>query len=159
MADDDREARLDFAYPLRHDADGELDPSRPDDARQLIVAERPELAPALAPDAPRRLLQALVLQEATRRMVVDAQPPAYWSTAQRLLAAGHPRDDVLSMLFLVTVRGIAARASGKERPGLVDDELDALPGSWEEHRKQMGYVRALASRTRPKPKRHGRRRR
>ncbi|MGQ0802347.1 MAG: DUF1841 family protein [Actinomycetota bacterium] len=132
-----------------------LDPADEDDRRLLIEAEHPELRSALDRGAHEITLRGqvvnpqlhLAMHEVVANQVWDDDPPQVWIAAQRLLAAGYDRHDILHML--------ASAVSGEVWSTLHEGEphdrdryltaLDALPGS------------SFAAPESPRPNRHQRR--
>ncbi|MBW0093014.1 DUF1841 family protein [Pseudonocardia sp. KRD-184] len=123
--------------------DGEqvqLDPSDPDGRGLLIRAEHPEYADVL--DDPAGELGAggvnprlhLAMHEIVANQLWDGDPPGVWPAAQRLLATGADRHDVLHALADVATRHVHA-ALTRQQPfdtaAYADDlaELGAPPRS------------------------------
>src|SRR5437588_11564739 len=83
-----------------------LDPGREDDRYLLIVAEHPDLERAIAEDRLEIRRDGFVINpqlHVNMHLVVanqlcDDTPPELWLTAQRLVAAGYERHEVLHML-------------------------------------------------------------
>ena len=118
-----------------------LDPADPDDRGFLVLAEHPELAEAIErgdeevvvggePVNPRL---HLTLHEVVASQLWDGDPPEAWQTAQRLLAAGYERHEILHMLAAVVARevfGLLAEGQAVDPAGYVR-ALAGLPESWE----------------------------
>ncbi len=76
------------------------------------------------------------MHEIVANQLLAGDPPAMWATAQRLLAAGYERHEVLHMLASV-VSGEVFAALRDHEPHQVERmraALDALPESWEARR-------------------------
>ncbi len=115
----DDEARRQFACPpARGRYEGieleHLDPADPDERGILIKAEHPELHKALRrgddeiviagqPMSPRL---HIVMHEIVANQLWDDDPPETWQTAQRLVALGYERHEVLHMLSSVVGREV-----------------------------------------------------
>lgn len=140
------EERRRFAVPPARGTLGDvdlwlLDPADPDDRGALVLAEHPELAEAIErgdeetvvggePVNPR--LQ-LALHEIVASQLWDGDPPEAWQTAQRLLAAGYERHEILHMLASVVARevfDVLAEGRAVDPAGYVR-ALAGLPESWE----------------------------
>ena len=91
-----------------------LDPADPDERRILLEAEHPELHRALRrgdeevviggePINPRL---HIVMHEIVANQLWDDDPPETWRTAQRLVALGYERHEVLHMLSSVVGREV-----------------------------------------------------
>jgi hypothetical protein len=116
-----------------------LDPSDPDERRLLIEAEHPELRDALERDEeilvggePMNPRLHIAMHEIVANQLWDDDPPATWQTAQRLLADGYERHEVLHMLASVVsteVWGTLARGIEPDRNRYVA-ALDKLPASY-----------------------------
>lgn len=99
-----------------------LDPSDPDERRLLIEAEHPELREALERDEeilvggePMNPRLHIAMHEIVANQLWDDDPPESWQTAQRLLAAGYERHEVLHMLASVVSTEVwATLARGTE---------------------------------------------
>ena len=140
-SDDERRA---FAVPpASGEVDGIdlalLDPSDPDERRLLIEAEHPEFRDALERDEeivvgdesmnPRL---HIAMHEIVANQLWDDDPPETWQTAQRLLAEGYERHEVLHMLASVVsteVWGMLAGGAQADRTRYVA-ALDKLPASY-----------------------------
>jgi len=122
-----------------------LDPSDPDDRHILIEAEHPELHAALQADLdeidggggePMSPRLHITMHEIVANQLWDDDPPEAWETAQRLLAAGYDRHEVLHMLGSVAA-GEIYEAMSKRRPAdlpRMRAAFAALPESWENDR-------------------------
>ena len=104
-------ARREFACPpidgrVRGIEAADLDPADPDERRMLIEAEHPELA---AVKAGRKFKVGpsgtaanpklhVAMHEIVANQLWDGEPPETWEAAQRLLAQGYSRHEVLHML-------------------------------------------------------------
>jgi hypothetical protein len=132
-----------------------LDPSDENDRRTLILAEHPELHDAIEADLDEihvggELMNPqlhLAMHEIVANQLWADDPPEMWQTAQRLLAAGYDRHEVLHMLASVNSAAVYGMLHD-QRPADLDEmraALAALPESWEEWRRQVGEQR-LANR-------------
>ena len=146
MSEEDRRA---FAVPTaRGECEGVdlalLDPNDEDERRILIEAEHPELLRALRGGQREVHVEGRamnpVLHIAMHEIVANHlwanDPPEVWETAQRLVAAGYPRHEVLHMLASV-VSAEMFEIMGHQAPHDIErvrDGLAALPQSWEERR-------------------------
>ena len=121
-----------------------LDPADEHDRSMLILAEHPELQRAIDADLDEIHLHGttmnprlhLLMHEIVANQLWDDDPPEVWQTAQRLLAAGYERHEILHMLAR-PVSDQVWEALHDERP--YDHErhvaaLHALPGAWERER-------------------------
>jgi hypothetical protein len=146
------EARRAFAVPP---ASGEfdgidlalLDPSDPDERRMLIIAEHPDLAPAVV--AGRREIHVrgepispglhISLHEIVTNQLWHDDPPEVWRTAKRLSAESYDRHEVLHMLASV-VSEQTYNVLKHGRPFDADRmraDLERLPESWERARSEI----------------------
>ena len=118
-SDASQEARRQFACPpargrYRGIELEYLDPGDPEDRHFLIAAEHPELRRALERGDEDVVVHGnrinprlhLVLHEIVANRLWDGDPPETWETAQRLLALGHDRHEVLHMLGSVVAREV-----------------------------------------------------
>lgn len=94
---------------------GDLD--NPDERSQLLSGR-------IDPHEPGAGVQNAV-REAVANQIADDDPPEVWSTACRLLAAGHDRDDVMRQLVLTFTPTVMA-ALDEEKPFQDGDYLSAL---------------------------------
>ena len=142
-----------------------LDPADEDERRLLIEAEHPELRRALKEG--RREIRVgqdiinpvlhIAMHEIVANQLWADDPPEVWQTAKRLTEAGYERHEVFHMLGSV-VSGQIWEVMSKQVPSDIERtraELAALPGSWEDLRKQWPLER---SRTRARRRAEGRRR-
>jgi hypothetical protein len=117
-----------------------LDPADAGDRRFLIEAEHPELWSALERGADEITLHGQVINpqlhvamhEIVATQLWNDDPPEVWQTAQRLIAAGYERHEILHMLASV-VSGEVWNALHDGQPydrGRLLKALDGLPGSW-----------------------------
>ena len=123
-----------------------LDPADEDERRLLIESEHPELRRALTERREIRVGRDIfnpVLHIATHEIVANQlwvdDPPEVWVTAQRLLADGYDRHDVLHMLASV-VAGEVFEILGHEQSHDIERvrrALAALPGEWEKRRADL----------------------
>lgn len=117
-----------------------LDPADPDDRRMLIEAAHPELHRALrrgddeivihgVPMSPRL---HVAMHEIVANQLWDDDPPETWNTAQRLIALGYERDDIVHMLCSVVAREFwhVLDAGSPRDPTRYAAALDELPESW-----------------------------
>lgn len=124
-----------------------LDPADEDDRRILILAEHPELRVAIEDDHDEICINGLtmsprlhlVMHEIVANQLWDDNPPEVWQTAQRLVAAGYDRHEVLHMIGSVVSADIY-RALHDQLPPDLDKTraaLAALPESWEQQRDEI----------------------
>jgi hypothetical protein len=139
----DEERRAFAVSPAEGEIDGIdlalLDPGDPDERRLLIEAEHPELREALERDEeivlggePMNPRLHITMHEIVANQLWDDDPPETWQTAQRLLAEGYERHEVLHMLASVMSTEIwatLARGAQPDRNRLVA-KLDELPASY-----------------------------
>jgi Domain of unknown function (DUF1841) len=146
--DEDRRA---FAAPPAQGTYDEIDlslltQSDPDDRRLLIEAEHPELHAALRagrddivvdgePMSPRL---HVAMHEIVANQLWDDDPPEAWEAAQRLLAAGYERHEVLHMLGSVVAAELYEVMSERRPADLarMRAAFAALPESWEQERSE-----------------------
>jgi hypothetical protein len=139
------EARRNFVCPpARGEYDGieleYLDPADPDDRSILIEAEHPELHRALRGRESEvtvggQLINPrlhMTMHEIVANQLWDDDPPETWETAQRLIALGYERHEVLHMLCSVVAREMwkvmdAGLASDRARYA---SALEELPESY-----------------------------
>lgn len=139
------EARHHFACPpARGRSQGieleYLDPADADERRILIEAEHPELHRALRrgddeivvggqPMSPRL---HIAMHEIVANQLWDDDPPETWETAQRLVARGYERHEVLHMLCSVVARETwsVMAAGAASDPARYVAALDELPESY-----------------------------
>lgn len=124
-----------------------LDPCQEDDRHFLIVAEHPELQQAVEDDQDEIILHGhlmsprlhISMHEIVANQLWADDPPEAWPTAQRLMALGYERHEIIHMLGSV-VSGEVWRNMQYEEPFDPDRfraGLDALPGSWEADRAEL----------------------
>ena len=130
-----------------------LDPGEEDDRHFLILAEHPELQQAVDEDQDEIILRGklmsprlhISMHEIVANQLWTDDPPEAWPTAERLMALGYERHEILHMLGSV-VSGEAWRTTQYEEPFDPDrfragsPRLARLLGS--------GAGRALSRRTR-----------
>jgi hypothetical protein len=118
-----------------------LDPDDPDDRHFLILAVHPELWEAVEKGQDEVEIGRsrfnpqvhLTIHEIVANQLWDDEPPETWQTAQRLIASGYERHEVLHML----TSAVAEEIWGALQGGRGYDEarylaaLAALPDSWE----------------------------
>ncbi len=141
--DEDRRA---FAVPPAHGTYDDielawLDPSDPDDRHILIEAEHPELQAALRSERDEIVIAGepmnprlhISIHEVVANQLWDDDPPEAWETAQRLLAAGYDRHEVLHMLGSVVSDEIYDVMTERRPADLarMRAAFAALPDSWE----------------------------
>ncbi|GAA5158597.1 MULTISPECIES: hypothetical protein [Amycolatopsis] len=122
--------RRQFAIPSVYteiaDEEVELDPSDPEQRRLLVIGEHPDFQESLAEDD---LDEEAFLRLAAHTTVVDQlwddEPPEVWQTAQRLLARGLHRADVLAQLAGVLEERLET-GEGDSLEFDLDDYLRAL---------------------------------
>jgi hypothetical protein len=138
--------RRSFAVPPAHGTYDDidlslLDPSDPDDRRVLIEADHPDLQAALLDELDEIVVGGepmsprlhIAMHEIVANQLWDDDPPEAWETAQRLLAAGYERHEVLHMLGSV-VSGELYEVMTERQPadlGRMRAAFAALPDSWE----------------------------
>jgi hypothetical protein len=124
-----------------------LDPNDEDDRRILILAEHPELRAAIANDRDEIHLQGatmspalhLAMHEVVANQLWADDTAEVWHTAQRLLAAGYERHEVLHMLASVVSGDVYQILHDHKTPDpdKTRAALAALPDSWELHRDEL----------------------
>ena len=131
----------------------QLDPEDADERRILIEAEHPELHRAL--ESGRQEIHIggetlnptlhIAMHEVVANQLWDDNPPEVWRTAQRLVAAGYERHEVLHMLASVVANDVfdILKTETPHDPDKTRAALDALPGSWEERRDAIPAERHL----------------
>jgi len=135
------------------------------DVRALVIrADHPELDRALRDGRdeitvngePVSVHLHLQMHQVLATQLADDDPPEVFVTAQRLLAAGYERHEVLHMLTAPIAEQIFVTLSDGEPYDRARHiaELQALPGSWERQRGQHSLKR-----TDPKGRHAARRRR
>lgn len=124
-----------------------LDPADENERRLLIGAEHPELRRALQEgrheirigrDIMNPVLHITMHEIVANQLWAD-DPPEVWATAQRLLADGYERHEVLHMLASV-VAGEVFEIMRHEQPHDIErvrQALAALPGEWEQRRADL----------------------
>jgi hypothetical protein len=116
-------ARRLFAMPHTSAViDGEdypqLNPNDPDERRLLILGEHPEYQPAF--DDPDALVDGvdprmhITVEEVIINQLWDNTPPEAWQAAQRLIAAGHERHEILMALAYEFNEHLYAALQGKD---------------------------------------------
>jgi hypothetical protein len=130
-----------------------LDPADPDKRRILIEAEHPELHAAL--ESGRAEIHRdgetinpalhIAMHEVVANQLWDDNPPEVWRTAERLLAAGYERHEVLHMLASVVSSDVfdILKSETPHDPDKTRAALDALPSSWEQRRDAIPAERHL----------------
>jgi hypothetical protein len=124
-----------------------LDPGEEGDRHFLILAEHPELQEAVEDDQDEITLHGnlmsprlhLSMHEIVANQLWADDPPETWPTAQRLMALGYQRHEILHMLGSV-VSSEAWRTMQYKQPFDPDRfraGLDALPESWEAERAEL----------------------
>ncbi|KAA9166828.1 hypothetical protein FPZ12_001115 [Amycolatopsis acidicola] len=122
--------RRQFAVPSVYteiaDEEVELDPADPEQRRLLVIGEHPDFQASLAEDD---LDEEAFLTVAAHTTVVDQlwdnEPAEVWQAAQRLLAKGMPRTEILDELAAT----LEARLETDDGDGLefdIDDYVQAL---------------------------------
>jgi hypothetical protein len=149
MTSDDRRS---FAVPTATgDFDGIdlafLDPNDEDDRRTLILAEHPELHRALEAGLSELHVDGatinpalhLAMHEIVANQLWADDPPEVWETAQRLLAAGYERHEVLHMLASVVSDDVYQTLHDEKPPDSDNTRaaLAALPETWERQRADL----------------------
>jgi len=124
-----------------------LDPADEDDRRLLIEAEHPEFRRAiedgrrevhLGGEAVNPVLH-ITMHEIVANQLWKGEPPEVWDTAQRLLADGYERHEVLHMLASVVAGKVfeVMRDDRPPDPARLHERLAALPGAWEQRRADI----------------------
>jgi hypothetical protein len=127
-----------------------LDPDDEDSRRLLIEAEHPDLSRAM--DNGQREIRAgtstfspvlhIEMHLIVANQLMGDQPPEMWDTAQRLLADGYERHDVLHMLASVVTEEIYVALKGDAPdPQETRARLAALPRTWEQSRTETSTER------------------
>jgi len=144
-ADDPAGARRNFASPPAEGVYEDielawLDPADQDDRRMLIEAEHPELHQALRRGDDEILLHGqpmsprlhIAMHEIVANQLWDDDPPETWTNAQRLLALGYDRHEVLHMLSSVVARELwqVMSAGGPNDTDRYVSALRELPESY-----------------------------
>ncbi|MGA8296394.1 MAG: DUF1841 family protein [Acidimicrobiales bacterium] len=149
MSDEERQR---FAVlPAEGEMDGIdlalLDPADENERRLLIEAQHPELRRALKEglreirigrDVINPVLHIAMHEIVANQLWAD-DPPEVWATAQRLLAEGYERHEVLHMLASV-VSGEVFEIMRHEQPHDIQRvrlALAALPDEWEQRRADL----------------------
>jgi hypothetical protein len=124
-----------------------LDPNDEDDRRMLILAEHPELHHALEAGLTELHLNDttinpalhLAMHEIVANQLWADDPPEVWHTAQRLLAAGYERHEVLHMLASVVSDDVYQTLHDQKPPDpdRTRVALAALPDTWEQQRDEL----------------------
>lgn len=124
-----------------------VDPADEDGRRQLVEADHPDLAAAIAGDLdevevdgePMNPRLHLLLHQLVANQIWHDDPPEMWQAARRLAAAGYDRHEVLHMLASV-LAGEVWEVMRHEKPfdrERLREGLAALPDSWEEERMAL----------------------
>jgi len=119
-----------------------LDPTDPDERSVLIRLAHPTLDDAIERGDDELIVDGrvmnprlhLIIHEVVATQIIDGDPPEMFETADRLIAAGRDRHDVLHMLGS-TVSDQIWSAPHDERPydrAAHIAALAALPGSWDQ---------------------------
>jgi hypothetical protein len=141
------EARRHFACPAVHGRYQGieleyLDPADPDERRILLEAEHPELHRALWRDddddevviegQPINPRLHIAMHEIVANQLWDHDPSEVWETAQRLVALGYERHEVLHMLCSVVAREVWNVMDSEEPtdPARYITALNELPESY-----------------------------
>ena len=174
----DRQARIALALPALDAAAREraaeedwdvdlLDPRNPDERAILIRLAHPHLADAIEegretvvvggqPTNPRL---HLAIHEVVATQIIDGDPPEAFETAERLLALGRDRHEVLHMLGFAA-SGQIWGALHEQRDYSREDHiraLAALPGSFDAEFAGSGNRAARRAHARQARRRRGRR--
>ena len=124
-----------------------LDPADEDERRLLIEAEHPELRRALKEG--RREIRVgrdivnpvlhIAMHEIVANQLWADNPPEAWATAQRLLADGYDRHEVLHMLASVVAGEVFEGMLHEQGHDVqrVQQAFAALPGTWEQSRADL----------------------
>jgi hypothetical protein len=120
-----------------------LDPSDEDERRILIESEHPEMRQALDDGRDLHVGSEVInprlhiaMHEIVANQIWADDPPEVWRTAERLLAEGHDRHEVLHMLASVMSDQVWGSMTKGESFNIdrLRLELAALPESWEADR-------------------------
>jgi hypothetical protein len=119
----------------------DLDPADEGDRYYFILAEHPELVPAIRDNLDeielhRQKMNPLL--HLTMHQIVANQrwtndPPEVWETVKRLIGEGYKRHDIVHMIGSVASKGVwtALMDYGPADPADYVAGLEALPESWE----------------------------
>lgn len=120
-----------------------LDPSNEDERRILIESEHPEMRRALDDGRDLHVGSEVInprlhiaMHEIVANQIWADDPPEVWRTAERLLAGGRDRHEILHMLASVMSDQVWGSMTKGESFDMdrVRLELAALPESWEADR-------------------------
>jgi hypothetical protein len=119
-------ARRRFAVPtiaMRLDGDEvELDPADEDQRELLILAEHPQYRQVLDDPLSDELVDGVnprlhvVMHRIIANQLWDDTPPEVWQAAERLLAAGHDRHDILHALAYGLSQELHPALTGEHTP-------------------------------------------
>jgi hypothetical protein len=124
---------------------GLLDPTDPDERAVLIRLAHPAFEDAIERGDDELIVDGrvmkprlhLMIHEIVATQIIDGDPPEMFETAERLIAAGRDRHDVLHMLGS-TVSDQIWSASHDRRPYDRATHIAALPGSWDQLAQPAG---------------------
>jgi hypothetical protein len=141
---------------------GLLDPTDPDERAVLIRLAHPAFEDAIERGEDELIVDGrvmnprlhLMIHEIVATQIIDGDPPEVFETAERLIAAGRDRHDVLHMLGS-TVSDQIWSASHDRRPydrATHIAALATLPGSWDQMAQPVRDRHPRGSRRRPRPR-------
>ena len=119
-----------------------LDPSNEDDRYFFILAEHPELIPAIRDDLGEIEMHGrtmnprlhLTMHQVVANQLWDNDPPEVWLTVKRLTGLGYNRHDILHMIASAVSNEVwySLKENTPADPSDYIKKLDALPESWED---------------------------
>ena len=119
-----------------------LDPSNEDDRYFFILAEHPELIPAIRDDLDEIEMHGrtmnprlhLTMHQVVTNQLWDNDPPEVWLTVRRLTGLGYKRHDILHMIASAVSDEVwySLKENTPADPSDYIKKLDALPESWED---------------------------
>jgi hypothetical protein len=148
---DETEQRRQWAITKRRgrvlDIDLEyLDPSDEDDRYYFILAEHPELVPAIRDDLDEIEMYGrtmnprlhLMMHQIVANQLWDDTPPEVWATAKRLMGLGYKRHDIFHMVGSLVTEDVwyILRQDQQFDPNRYIAGLEALPEAWENMREE-----------------------
>ena len=122
-----------------------LDPSDEDDRYYFILAEHPELVPAIRDDVgeidvggePMNPRLHLTIHQVVANQLWNDDPPEAWATVKRLMGLGYKRHDILHMIGSVVSDDVYYALKEDQSFDLKRylAALEALPEAWENMRE------------------------
>ena len=122
-----------------------LDPSVEDDRYFFILAEHPELIPAIEDDLGEIELHGqtmnprlhITMHQVVANQLWNDDPPEVWLTVKRLMGLGYKRHDILHMIASVVSEDVfyALKENQRFDHSRYTAALDALPEAWENMRE------------------------